>query len=227
MKLKKILIIAFIIILIICAGTYIDYFIAKTNNVAPKIVIKEELNENITVYKGIMYKVWYCKTNQTHIFGSYSDKDAICPKDYKYVDGYYTNVFGIKISKRNIELLTNDGIYTSEMIENMNSESQVENAVYVSYNYGKSKYKILQDKKSSDNNKLIIFPEFKEENGKYKWIYDEESTKYCLKDSNQIAIYENNKCGIFEEIKMDQKWCSNYENSTLIYDDNVSSLCEE
>ncbi|UKI58752.1 MAG: hypothetical protein L6V81_05170 [Clostridium sp.] len=47
----------------------------------PKIAIKEELNDETTVYKAILYKVWYCKKIiKTLSIGNYSDKDAICPK---------------------------------------------------------------------------------------------------------------------------------------------------
>lgn len=223
-KLKKIIIFLIVIIVLVSACSYIDYYIAKMNNTSPKIAIKDEIDENTTVYKCVLYKVWYCKTNDTYTFGSYSDKDAICPKDYKYESGYYTNDLGIKISKRDLQLLTNDGVYTNDMIENMNSESQVRSAVHVAYNYGKSKYKILESK--SNNNKIVIFPEFKEQNGNYKWIYEEESQLYCLKDK-EVAIYDNEKCGTYEKIKMDEQWCSNYETSTLIYEDGINELCEE
>ena len=105
---------------------FFDYFYTKTNNVAPKISLKEEMDENTTVYKAIFYKVWYCKSNKSYYIGSYSDKDAICPKNYSYDNGYYTNELGVKISKRDLQLLTNDGVYTDEMIENMNSNGCVE-----------------------------------------------------------------------------------------------------
>ena len=224
-RIKKLLIFLLVVIVLLGATAYIDFYIAKLNNTNPKIAIKEDLDESTIVYKGVLYKVWYCKTNKVYTFGSYSDKDAICPKDYKYEDGYYTNALGIKISKRDLQLLTNDGVYTSEMVENMNSESQVKSAVHVAYNYGKNKYKVLETK-SADNNKLVIFPEFKEQNDNYKWVYDELSTQYCLKD-NQVAIYENNKCAVYQKIKMDKEWCENYENSTLIYEDGINKYCEE
>ena len=148
---------------------YFDYFNVKTNNTSPKISLKEEINENQILYKAVFYKVWYCKTNKTYTISPYSVADEVCPINYVYNDGYYTNAEGIKISKRDLQLLTNDGVYTSEMIETFNSNKQVEDAVHVAYNYGKYKYKTIEDE---DNYSLVAFPDFKEDNNNYKWIYD-------------------------------------------------------
>ena len=63
-----------------------------------------------------------------------------------------------------------------------------------------------------------------EVDGKYKWTYDEEDL-YCLKDDS-FAKYDT-KCGKFEKIKMDNKWCESYKTSTLVYEDNIEKYCEE
>ena len=224
-KIKKILIISFIVILVLSGLIYIDYFIAKTTTTHPKISLKERLDENSVVYKAVLYKVWYCKSNKTYTFGDYNDKDAICPKDYSYVDGFYTNSAQIKISKRDLQLITVEGVYTSDMVENFSSKKQVEDAVHVAYEYGKYKFKETSDK-SSDGYKLVLLRDFKEENSNFKWIYDEENL-YCLKDDKYLAKYENEKCDNFVKIKMDKSWCENYENSTLVYEDKISDLCKE
>ena len=130
-KIKKILIIFIVVLAVISIAAYIDYFITKTNNTYPKIAIKKKIDDNTTVYTALLYKVWYCDSNKTYTVGSYSDKAAICPKNYSYTDGYYTNESGIKISKKDLQMLTNDGVYSSEMIENMNSDKQVEEALHV------------------------------------------------------------------------------------------------
>ena len=223
---KKIIITIIVVLLIMSALVYFDYFNVKTNNTSPKISLKEKISDSQTLYKAFFYRVWYCDTNKTYTIGSYSDADAICPINYSYVEGYYTNSEGIKISKRDLQLLTNDGIYTSEMVEAMNSNKQVEDAVHVAYNYGRYKYK-LTSKKSSDGYKLIVLPEFKEEENNYKWVYDEENL-YCLKDSDKtsIAKYEDS-CGKFEVIKMDKDWCDSYTSSTLVYEENINKYCEE
>ncbi len=226
-KVIKFLLYILSVAIIIGCLTYLDYFYTKTNNVAPKISIKENLDENTVVYKSLFYKVWYCKSNKTYFIGSYSDKDAICPKSYSYVDGFYTNDLGVKISKRDLQLLTNDGVYTSEMIENMKDDNQVSDAVHVAYNYGLKKYKDI-NKKSSDGYKLVILPEFILEDDNYKWVYNEDK-EYCLKKDNDfyyLSEYDN-ECKKFEKIKMDTKWCSLYETSTLVYEDKIENLCKE
>lgn len=223
---KKVLIIIIVTLVLLASIVYIDYFNAKANSTSPKISLKENLDNNQILYKAVFYKVWYCKTNKTYTITSYSDVDPICPIDYRYVDGYYTNSEGIKISKRDLQLLTNDGIYTAEMIEAMNSNKQVEDAVHVAYNYGKYKYK-FSSIKSEDGNKLVMLPDFSLEDDNYKWIYNEDNL-YCIKEKGNLLIakYEN-KCGKYETIKMDKDWCQNYKSSTLVYEDNIEKYCEE
>ena len=124
-SLKKIFIIIIVLLVVFSGVVYIDYFLVKTKNTFPKIAIKEELNDETTVYKAILYKVWYCKNNKSISIGNYSDRDAICPKKYTYENGYYKNNMGIVISKHDLELLISNSIYTSEMIEDINSENDL------------------------------------------------------------------------------------------------------
>ncbi len=229
-KVLKIILILVVIFIILAAGSYIDYYVAKTKNTNPKMAIKKEINSDLIVYNGMFYKMWYCKVNKVYTIGSYGDKDAICNKNYEYTDGYYTNASGIKISKKDLQLLTNTGIYTGEMIENMSSDTQVENAIHVAEDYESTKYKTVNQ---IDDYKIVVFQKFKEDsNGNYKWIYDENDTSkyYCLSKNKNIlskAKYDGVECGEFEQIKMDDKWCENYKNSTLVYEDDIEKLCEE
>ena len=230
-KFKKFLIFIVIFVAIIAIATYIDYYIAKINNTSPKIAVKRTLSEDVTEYNAIIYKVWYCKTNKTYTIGSYQDKRAICPKDYKYVDNYYVNESGIKISKHDLQLLANDGVYSTEMIENLNTEKQVEEAVHVAMEYGKTKYKLL-NKESEDGYKLILLPKFKEDKtNNYKWDYeDKEEEYYCLrteKNINYFGKYSEEECTDFNKVKMDKEWCTNYVNSMLVYEENIELLCKE
>jgi len=226
-KLKKLIIILIVIIVLLSILVYIDYFNTKTNNTSPKISLKEDLNDDTILYKAILYKVWYCKSNNTYLIGSYDDKDAICPKNYKYVDGYYTNELNVKISKRDLQLLTSTGVYTSEMIESISSNKQLDNYVHVAYEYEKNKYKELSNKKSSDGFKIIEFQDFKEIDNYYKWVYDEDKL-YCLKedkDKKYYSLLTDDKCGKFEEFKMDKEWCNNYKSSTLVYEEGIEKYC--
>ena len=109
---KKIFIIVFTLLLILSALAYIDYFLVKTNNKVPKFSLKKD-EKDFIVYSAPFYKVWYCKDSKTVILGGYDDPDAICHKSYEYVDGYYTNSSGLKISEEDLELITKNGIYTS------------------------------------------------------------------------------------------------------------------
>lgn len=228
-KISKILFIIFILILVLGCCTYIDYFIVKRKTTYPKIALKKEISSDLVVYNAIFYRVWYCGTNKTYTIGDYEDVDAVCPKNYTYKDGYYTNTANVKISKKDLEMI-ND-IYTSEMIENMVDKIAVENAVYVASNYGQKVYKNVVDEtgqnKKFNNYQLVSFPKFElNTKGDYEWVYDNEEL-YCLNDKGEISLYLNDKCTTFEKIKMDSQWCKLYINSTLAYNTEASKLCEE
>ncbi len=223
---KKILTTIVIVIIVLVSLIYIDYFNAKTNYTSPKISLKEETDDAIE-YKAVLYRVWFCKTNKMYLVGDYSE-DLVCPKNYKYENNVYKNENGVEITKRDLQLLTNDGIYTSEMIENMNSNKQVEDAVHVAFNYLKYKYKKVDKENGVD---IALFPEFKEVDGNYRWVYDEEGEdKYCIKEKDGILLYAkylDNKCGKYEEVVMDELWCEAYKNSTLVYKSEIQVLCKE
>ena len=221
---RKFIIIIIIVLVVLSSLIYVDYFNTKTNNTYPKLALKSE-NEDAFIYNAVLYRVWYCKANKKYMIGSYTE-DNICPKNYEYSKGMYTNSNGVAISKRNLQLLTNDGVYTSEMIENMTNEKQVEDAVYVAETYLKSLYKVVDE---MDNYKLIVFPEFKEVDGNYSWEYEIPSDDYyCLsEDGKKYAKLENEVCGKYETFKMDKKWCELYKGSTLVYDDSLNDLCKE
>ncbi len=235
---KKIFIIVFTLLLILSALAYIDYFLVKTNNKVPKFSLKKD-EKDFIVYSAPFYKVWYCKDSKTVILGGYDDPDAICHKSYEYVDGYYTNSSGLKISEEDLELITKNGIYTSEMVEAMKDEKEVQDAVFVADTYGRLVYKKKLDSKGNEmmvgeDNYVVVFPEFVKVEGKYDWHYEEEYTDrvYCMEDRDGVEYftrYNNGSCGkSYFKLKLDDKWCGKYKDSTLVYkEDSVKNLCEE
>ncbi len=237
-SLKKIFIIIIVLLVVFSGVVYIDYFLVKTKNTFPKIAIKEELNDETTVYKAILYKVWYCKNNKSISIGNYSDRDAICPKKYTYENGYYKNNMGIVISKHDLELLISNSIYTSEMIEDINSENDLKDKVYVALTYGKTKYKkVEKDKREGltleSGVELVVFPTFEQNGNEYSWVYNYNVDNFnCMKTEKDktktFSKYENNTCGKeYQPLQFDSRWCSLYKNSTLIYKDDIEKLCEK
>ena len=231
-KFVRLLIFLAVLIAILGAAAYIDYFITKSKGTYPKIAISKKLSDEAVVYNAVFYRVWYCKTNNEYTIGSYADKDAICPHNYEYEDGYYTNALGIKISKKDLQLISSYDIYTTEMIDNMSSDAQVQSAVHVASEYiEKTKYQSV-NKKSEDGEELIVFPEFvfDEETGNYSWKYNtEDESKYYCMSGNSFAKYdiEEEECGSFSKVKMDEEWCSSYELSTLVYENKIEQFCKE
>lgn len=223
-KLVKILIIIFITLIVIFSIIYIDYFNSKTNNTNPKLSVKVE-NENYILYKAIFYKVYYCKTNKKYVIADY-DEEVVCPNNYEYKDGYYTNREGVKISKDKLQLLTNDGVYTAEMIENFKTDKDVNNALIVASEFGNIRFKIIDEEEDYNIVKFASFEKVKEN---YDWVYLDENEEYCLKGENynyQKSKYDNEKCGKFEKIKMSEEWCNLYKNSTLVYVKGIENLCK-
>ena len=223
-KIVKYLIIFFISIIVIGFIIYIDYFNAKANNTNPKISIKVE-SDNYILYKAALYRVYYCKTNKKYIIADYNE-EVVCPNNYEYQDGFYINREEVQISKKDLQLLTNDGVYTSEMIENFKTEKDVQNAVLVANSFGSKKFKVINE---MEEYSIVIFPSFESVNDNYDWIYNEDGIKYCIKGENynyQVTKYENDKCGKFEKIKMNDEWCENYKTSTLIYIKGIENLCK-
>lgn len=235
---KKIFIIVFTLLLVLSALAYIDYFLVKTNNKVPKFSLKKD-EKDFIIYSAPFYKVWYCKDSKNVILGGYDDPDAICPKSYEYVNGYYTNSSGLKISEEDLELITKNGVYTSEMVEAMKDDKDVQDAVFVANTYGRLVYKKKLDEKGNemmvdDKKYIVIFPEFVKVDGKYDWHYEEKYTDrvYCMEDRDGVEYftrYNNGSCGKnYFKLKLDSEWCGKYKDSTLVYKGNsVKSLCEE
>lgn len=228
-KMKKVVIILIAVLVLLSAVIYIDYFIVVNRTSYPKISIKKELDENLSVYNAVLYRVWYCKLNNTYTIGNYSDKDAICTNTLKYdKDGNYTNANDVKISAENMKLIS--AFYSYETIGNMSSQA-VEDALYVIKNAYKVKYKYLTDEAGATQEthsgyKLIVFPKYEIKNNDVKWNYSEEA--YCINDKKEISLYneEEEECFDFKPLGIDKRWCSNYQNSNLKEEKNASELCK-
>ncbi len=235
-KVKLILIIVFIILLILSALVYIDYFIVKEKNTTPKISLSYEEKE-FYVYKALFYKVWKCKSDNSIIIGDYKDPDAICKTNYEFNNGFYTNKNGLKISKKDLYMLTLTGIYTHDMVEKMVTNEDVTSALYVVSKYEMLEYNNVISKdgnklKSSNGFEIVVFPsfEYNEKTDSYKWIYDNKNTDnyYCLdKKTESYSKYVDSACGEFVKLSLDDKWCNLYKNSTLSSNKEISKYCQD
>ncbi len=237
---KKIFIILFCIAIIFAILSYIDYFLVKNQNTLPRISLKKvDEDKGVIVYKALFYKVWYCTSDGTTIIGDYSDPEAVCPSAYVFIDDYYTNASGLKISKKDLLLMVYKNVYTNEMIEVMSTDSQVENAVYVAENYGKTFSRKVEDISGTVHDKsqeypIVIFPTFEKVDDTYEWVYDDTNSEnyYCATVDSGVYKYSNYRDGYcednFKAIKMDKRWCDLSGNTTLVYIEGyIKQLCEE
>ena len=229
-KMKKVVIILIAALVLLSAIIYIDYFVVVNRTSYPKISIKKELDENLSVYNAVLYRVWYCKLNDTYTIGDYSDKDAICSNTLKYdKDGNYTNANDVKISAENMKLIS--AFYSYETIGNMSSKD-VEDAIYVINNAHKVKYKYSTDENGTvqethSGYKLIMFPKYEIKNNNVKWSYSEAEI-YCINDMKEIALYneDEEECFDFKSIGIDKRWCNVYQKSNLKDEKNAIELCK-
>lgn len=235
---KKILIILLIVVAVFSAITYLDYFLAKSQNTIPKIVLKSENKiKQMKIYKGLFYKVIKCSSNNDIIYTDYESSEDVCPRKVTYdKDGYFTNTEGYKISKKEYKLMSYQNIYTFDTIDSIDKKEDIDNYTFVAFEYLSKQYILKEDIEITHNEetlKLAIFPTFKEENETYEFVYDEENVEklYCVKtdENNQTTFSKYNKetqtCEEnFEKITMDSKWCKLYKNSTLVYslDENLN-----
>jgi hypothetical protein len=236
---KKIFLLLIILVIIVVIFSYIDYFIVKTKNTFPKVSIKViDKEKNMITYNAIFYKVWYCTADKTIRMGDYGDPQPSCSDAYSFINGYYINASGTKIPQRDILIMTEKNIYTREMIDIM-TETDVKNAVYVAENYEKTLYKVLDSKKGkikgeSKEHSLVLFPTFKKFKDTYKWVYDESNLEeyYCMSENDKgektFSKYTDGYCeNMFNTLNFDEKWCSLYKNSTLVYNEKkTSDFCE-
>lgn len=227
---KKIILFLFIAVVLFSAVAYIDYFIVVKRTTYPKIALKEQISDDLLVYNSVFYRVWYCKLNDTYTLGGYSDKDAICNNTLKYdKEGNYTNAMNVKIASDNMKLISK--FYSYEAIGSMSSED-VENAIYVSNEAYKIKYKYVVD---SDGDKqethsgdyLIQFPKLElNKNGEYDWVYS-NTEYYCLNANFEISLYEEEQCGEFTSIGVEDRWCKLYKSSNLSEEAEAKNFCKE
>lgn len=236
---KKMFLLLITLVIVVVIFSYLDYFLVKTKNTFPKVSIKvNDKDKNMVTYNAIFYKVWYCTKDKTTRIGDYGDPEPSCSDSYSFVDGYFTNSFGTKISQKDLLIMIDKNIYTRDMIDIMN-ETDVKNAIYVAEAYEKTLYKVLDSKKGKINGEskeysVVLFPVFKKLNDTYKWTYDENNLEeyYCMSENDKgektFSKYADGYCeNMFNTLNFDEKWCSLYKNSTLVYDEkNTSSFCE-
>lgn len=234
-KVKIILIVLFIILLVLSGLIYIDYFIVKEKNSIPKISLMEEEKE-FYVYKAPFYKVWKCKSDGSIIIGDYKDPDAICKTNYEFVNGYYVNANNLKISKKDLYMLTLTGVYTHDMVEKMTTQDELSSALYVVSKYETLEYKNVIDNngnelKSIDGFNIVVFPtfEYNKKTDSYNWSYNTKDINnyYCYDNkSKSFSKFVNNACGEAVKLSLDEKWCSLYKTSTLSSNEEISKYCK-
>src|SRR5574344_951832 len=99
-KVKKTILLVFGGIVFLMLLSYIDYWVAYKNGNAPVLSIKKEYKDKqMETYRGLFYTMWVCTAEEDN-YGFDKMPDG-CPLKLEFTDEYYTNTYGIKISKEN------------------------------------------------------------------------------------------------------------------------------
>lgn len=226
-SIKRIIIYLIISLVILLGLTIIDYFFVKNKNSFPRIAVKKEnKNEEVIVYKTLLYKLYYCTSNGSKEIVSYGDSYE-CPKSYKFENGVYANLLGFSINEEDVLYINYNNIYTKDMIDIMNNPSDVSNAKYVVNEYMSKQYKIVSNIEEVNSSELSNYSliAFKEYDGK-DWVYNTDKL-YCLYDNGYYSSYSNGVCSLNKSsLKMSSKWCLLYKNSALVYSEEAKKLCD-
>ena len=124
---KKIRLYIIISVLIISALIVADYLNAKYNGTKPLIAIKSTNEEQqVIIYYGLFFKTCQCTAEEnnytTLTYFTKTDLDTFCPKSFKikFEDGYFITSKNVKITKEQLEYLTQ--FYNAKEIDQMTSE---------------------------------------------------------------------------------------------------------
>lgn len=213
-KFVIIIIITIILFLIvnIATASVIEYYFAKSTYRIPVLVIKSDsVAKQYTKYTGLFYKVYKCYSDYVVVTGA-KEEEPYCSRVIRYsMDGYYTNYNGIKIEKKDFQLIFDKSVTFSE-IDKFKTYKEVENAILVADEYQRNLYVTGQTK--TINNELVsivVSPEYVEVNqyGDYDWRYQTDNPKYykCMKNS-LFKKYDNDNCvGEWKKLTYSKEFC--------------------
>lgn len=214
-----IVVLIFSIVTFITAST-IEYYFAKSTYRIPVLALKSEsVSKQYTIYRGVFYKVYKCYSDLI-VVKSLKDEPPYCLRIVRYTDdGYYINYNGLKISKKDLQLIFDKSI-TFKEIDNLTTKDQVKDYVYIADQYQRNVHKVYETTKEKDGILSIdVFQEFVQINnyGDYEWRYQFNNPKYykCFKNG-MYKEYENETCtGEWKELKYSEKWCKLAKNNSI------------
>ena len=206
---KKKIIITTIFFLLILTGTIsiVEYYYAKDSSKMPILAIKkEDRAKQFTKYSSVFYNVYKCYSG-TIFAVSKTYPEPICERIAVYDGGYYLNRNGLKIDKKDYQMIY-DASNTSSEIENFTTEEEVKNAVKISEEYEKNLYKVLRTAQvGNDVVDIVAFKELVLNNyGDYTWEFN--MNNYKCKSGNSVKEYKNKRCtGSWKKIGYSKEWC--------------------
>ncbi len=228
----------FCFIVIILSITLIDYSNASLKNTEPKFAIKSiDKSKNVTNYYGVFYKAWKCNdTDDILIFVTYNTESPTCSYTVTYdTEGYYTNPYGIKISKEQMASIYN---YYKDYLNEWKKESDLADAYTLSNEFNKIWWVKKEDTiKLEDGTEagVAIFNKLINNNDEYSWEiqYLDESYYKCVRNSEtnvyEFSDYDNGFCtGEWKKLSLNENVCELVKNDKSFIKDIVNNgkLCE-
>ena len=215
---KKLMIIistSFLIIISLATTTMIEFYYAKKLDRMPIFSLKsEDKVKQYQKYTSFFYNVYKCYSGYTTVQPLNKD-EPYCPRVIKYdKDGYYSNINGLKISKKEYQMILNTSNTMNE-IEAWTTKSQIEDSLIVAEEFERGIHKTEE----RNGLKIAIFREFVIINdyGDYDWVYQNNNKDYykCVENDN-FKEYKGGSCiGDWQMLKPTEKWCSLAKNTTI------------
>lgn len=229
----------FCFIVVLLSTSIIDYSTAMKNDSEPLFVIKIKNNhKQATIYYGTFYKAWKCDNGEsTVIFGRYNSELGYCKLEPKYdVNGIYTNPYGVRITKSQMNIIKN--YYFDDFI-NIKNDTELVNAYKISTALNniwwvKTKSETVLNNDSSIE--LAIFGRTYMKDGIETWELQYTDTNYykCVKlqdDKYVFSTYNayNKTCGNdWKALTLDSVSCELAKNDTEFISKlvTISKLCK-
>jgi hypothetical protein len=229
MNKRVIITIVFFIIILIGTTSVIEFYYAKDAKRMPILALKSENKaKQYHKYSSLFYDVYKCYSG-TVFAVSKTYPEPICSRIITYEDGYYTNINGLKILKKDFQAIYDISCNLGE-IDNFTTKEEVEKAVLIASEYERNIS--IPIKTIQVNKQVVNINAFKDLSingyGDYVWEYQRENESYYKCEKNGLyKEYSNDNClGEWSELTYSKEWCEAASNSTGAIKETYNKYCK-
>ena len=214
----------FCFLVVLVSTIIIDFSSGLRNNTVPYFTIKtRDEYKQVTIYKGLFYKVWQCDNGNTELsYGRLGSNINYCEIIPTYKQGYFTNPNKIKMTESQVSVIKkyyfDNYIYfktKKEVTDAYELSKKLNNVWWIK----KEQTEIINNDESVE---LAIFGKTVLKDGveTFEIQYNDLSYYKCAKKVNNVNIFSKyypatNSCGTtWETVTLDESACSIASDST-------------